>query len=93
MGQYVPDHEGVVRAEKLPSRASLSAGIFERRRPLASSAKTSGSVVPLMSASIIARPEAPSTRVATEESLMPASCKTFSRRWTSSARSSICLLR
>ena len=93
VGQYVPGHEGVVIRE-VPFE-----GLFERwdlraqRSPLANSAKTSGSVVPLTSASIIARAEAPSTRVATEESLMPASWSIFSRRWTSSARSCICFLR
>lgn len=38
-----------------------------------SSAKTSGSCVPRISASTIVRPETPSTLDATEESLMPAS--------------------
>ena len=36
-----------------------------------------------------ALPEAPSTRVATQESFIPASWSTFSRRWTFLVRSSI----
>ena len=57
VGQNVCDHEGVLR-RKVPFE-----GLFERRDLLAqtplgqSSAKTSGSVVALRSASIIARPE------------------------------------
>ena len=41
----------------------------------------------------IARPEAPSTSEATEESFTPASCSTLSNRCPSRVRSSICALR
>ena len=44
-------------------------------------------------ASMILRDEALQTSEATELSLMPASCRTFSRRWISLARASIWVLR
>ena len=44
-------------------------------------------------ASSIARPDTPSTLDATEDSLIPASWSTLSRRCTSRVRSSICALR
>ena len=68
---------------KRPWSASRNAGIFLRSAPLASSARTSGSWVPEISASSICRADTPSTSEATEESLIPASCKVFSTRWTS----------
>src|SRR5262249_50318444 len=58
---------------KRPSSASLSAGIFVRSLPRASSASSSGSVVPWQSASRIARPETPRMSVATQSSLIPVS--------------------
>jgi hypothetical protein len=79
VGQYLAHHEGVMGGEVSLPRASRSAGSLERRRPRANSASTSGSVVPLTSASSIALPEAPSTLVATQESLMAASWSTFFR--------------
>src|SRR6266508_1602178 len=64
---------------KWPSSASRSAGSLRRSAPLASSARTAGSWVPVISASSIARPDTPRTRLATEESLMPASSSTLCR--------------
>jgi hypothetical protein len=46
-----------------------------------------------MSASIIARPDWVRTFEATEVSLIPASCSTFSSRWISAARASLWVLR
>ena len=87
MGQYVADHEGVV------SREVSFEGLLERRDlraqtplgQLRQNFRVGGAAKQRLEQ--IARPEAPSTRVATEESLIPASCKTFSRRWTSWALS------
>jgi len=42
---------------------------------------------------MIARPDWVRTLEATEVSLIPASCSTFSSRWISAARASICVLR
>ena len=78
---------------KRPWSASRKAGIFLRSVPFASSARISGSCVPEISASSIRRAETPSTSEATEESLIPASCKVFSTRWTSRTRSWIFALR
>ena len=78
---------------KRPWSASRSAGSFARSLPRARSASSSGSCVPETSASSIRRPETPSTLEATEESLIPPSCRVFSKRWTSRVRSSICALR
>jgi hypothetical protein len=76
-----------------PANASRNAGSLVRSRPLANAASTAGSWVPATRASSIARPEAPMTSVATLESLIPASCKTLSSRWTSRLRSWIWVLR
>jgi hypothetical protein len=70
------DEQRVV-ATKPPSQRLAELGKLARSRPLASSASTWGSRSPATSASSIARPEAPSTSVATESSLMPASSKVF----------------
>ena len=78
---------------KRPSSASRSAGSLRRSVALASLARSSGSWVPETSASSIARPETPSTLEATEESLIPASWRTFSSRCTSRVRSWIFALR
>jgi hypothetical protein len=53
---------------------------FLAQLPQARSARTSGSVVPATKASSMARPEAPSRRVATEVSLIPVSSSTLWRR-------------
>ena len=68
-------------------------GIFLRKLPFASSARISGSCVPEINASSIRRADTPSTSEATEESLIPASCKVFSTRCTSRVRSWIFALR
>ena len=65
MGEQVLDEQGVV-ARKAPSSACRSAGSLRRSLPLASSASAAGSLFPWHSSSSIARPEAPSTLVATE---------------------------
>ena len=72
-GRGSPRRSARAGASKRPSSASLSAGIFARSLPLASSASTSGSVVPATSASSIARPETPRMSVATQSSLIPVS--------------------
>jgi hypothetical protein len=80
-------------ASKRPSSASRSAGSFLRSLPLASSASTTGSVVPRQSASSIARPEAPSISLATQSSLIPLSARILCSRFASRWRSWICALR
>jgi hypothetical protein len=62
---------------KRPARACRNAGSLRRSAPRARSAKTSGSRVPWVRASSMARPETPSTLLATEANLMPASSRTF----------------
>src|SRR5215217_4614315 len=62
-----------------PANASRSAGSLLRSRPLANAASTAGSCVPATRASSIARPETPSTSVATLDNLIPASCRTLTR--------------
>jgi hypothetical protein len=52
---------------------------------LASSASIPGSRSPAIRAASIARPETPSTSVATESSLMPASSRSCWMRWPSAA--------
>jgi hypothetical protein len=61
--------------------------------PFASSASLAPSRSPAISASIIARPDWVRTPKATDVSLIPASCRTFSKRWISAARASLCALR
>jgi hypothetical protein len=60
---------------------------------LANAASTCGSWVPATRASSIARPETPMMSVATLESLIPASWRTLSSRWTSRVRSPVWVLR
>jgi hypothetical protein len=79
--------EGMVLVEATLSSPRSAGGSSSRRRRLASSASTAGSRSPATIASSIARPETPVMSVATEESLIPASSSSFSRRWTSLARS------
>ena len=59
-----------------------------RARPWASSASTFGLRCPAISASIIARPDTPSTSVSTEEILIRASSSSFSIRCLTRVRSS-----
>jgi hypothetical protein len=61
--------------------------------PIARSASFAPSRSPPISASIIARPDWVSNLEATEVSLIPASCSTFSSRWISAARASLWVLR
>ena len=70
-----------------PRNACRSAGIFARSRPLASSASASGSSWPSIIARSMARPESPSTSVATLPSLMLASSSTFWMRLATDPRS------
>ncbi len=74
---------------KLPVRAWTRAGVLGRIRPLASCAMTCASSWPLMSASSIARPEAPKISVATALILIPASWSSFSNPWASRLRSTV----
>ena len=78
---------------KRPSNASLSAGSFWRSLPLARSASTAGSVVPVTSASSIARPEVPRMSEATQSSLIPVSSKILCSRFASRCRSPLYALR
>ena len=55
--------------------------------PRASSASTAGSVVPWANASNIARPDCPRMSVATDASLIPASCSSLCTRLTARCRS------
>jgi hypothetical protein len=64
-----------------PVNASVRTGIFDRNRRCARSANAAGSVVPAINASNIDRLDWPMMSVATEDSLIPASCSSFSRRW------------
>jgi hypothetical protein len=59
-----------------------------RARPRASSASTFGLRCPAISASIIARPDTPSTSVSTDEILIRASSSSFSIRCLTRVRSS-----
>jgi hypothetical protein len=74
-------------AVEVARSAACSSGSLTRRRPLASSAMAAGSQLPPMRAASIARPDTPRMSVATDDSLMPASSSTFSRRWTWRVRS------
>ena len=76
-----------------PVNASVRAGIFERILRLARSASVAGSRWPAISASSIARPETPVIWEATEDSLMPASSRSFSSRCTSRVRSRVITVR
>ena len=78
---------------KRPCSASRSAGSFARSLPSARSASTSGSVVPAISASSIARPDLPRMSEATQSSLMPVSSSSLCKRPASRWRSWICALR
>src|SRR5262249_46687378 len=71
------------RGSNRPSRASRSAGILARILPFARSARISGSVVPAISASSIARPDLPRMSVATQSSLMPVSSSALCSRFVS----------
>jgi hypothetical protein len=77
---------GVVVIEA-SGRAWTRAARLTRIRPRASSASSVGSRCPAMSASIIARPETPMMSVATVESLIRASSRSFSSRCTCRERS------
>ena len=60
---------------------------------MARSASRPGLRSPAISASIIARPETPSSLLATESILIPASSSTLASRWLSAVRCSISRLR
>ena len=71
-----------------PCRARSRSARRARARPRASSASTFGLRRPAVSASIIARPDTPSTSVSTEEILIRASSSSFSIRCLTRVRSS-----
>src|SRR3954447_16372066 len=71
-----------------PCRARCRVARLRRARPRASSASTVGLRCPAISASIIARPETPSTSVSTDEILIRASSSSFSIRCLTRVRSS-----
>jgi hypothetical protein len=89
VGYYLAHHEGMMGGEaplkSVPERGQLGAKTApgQLRQCLWIGGPANQSVCAK------ALPEAPSTRVATEESFIPASWSTFSRRWTSLVRSSI----
>ncbi len=83
--------QGVVSPE-VPRECLFELGDLVAQH-LAISASTFGSRSPAIRASIIARDEALHTVDATEVSLIPASWRTFSRRWISRARASTWVLR
>lgn len=72
-----------------PFNASMSSGILTRRRRFARSAIASVTVRPSMRAWSIARPDTPMMSLATDDSLIPASSRSFSRRWISLDRSAV----
>jgi hypothetical protein len=67
--------------------AGRNAGSFFRKAPRARSASVAGAVVPATRASGMARPETPSTSVATAASLMSASSNTLCSRLMARERS------
>ena len=81
VGEQAGDEDTVMADSNRLASASWSCGIFFRIRPLASSARTTGSVTPPSSASSIARADTEYTAEATLVSLIPASWSTFSNRW------------
>ncbi len=76
-----------------PCKARFSSGILPRNCFLASSASVSGSSQPATIAPSMARPETPSTSLATLASLMLASSSTLWMRLTTAARSRISSVR
>ena len=76
-----------------PVNATVSWAVFLRRLIRARPANVWGSVCPATRLSRIARPDTPMMSVATEDSLIPASCRTRSSRLTSRARSRVNVLR
>ncbi len=93
MGEKLGDERGVVLGAKAAGERLLELGIFERSRPRASWASTTGSVVPATRASSMARADFENACEATEVSLTPAPCSTFSTRWMALVRSSDWALR
>ena len=71
---------------KCPVNASCRALILARIRVRASCARTEGSRSPAISAASIARPDTPKMSLATTDSLMPASSRSFSARCFSAVR-------
>ena len=78
-----------VWAVNRPVNASVRAGIFDRIRRFARSAIAAGSIFPSISASSTAQLDWPMISVATEDSLIPASSRIFSRRWIWRTRSTV----
>jgi len=93
VGEKLGDERGVVLGAKAAGERLLELGIFERSRPRASWASTTGSVVPATRASSMARADFENASDATEVSLTPAPCSTFSTRWMALVRSSDWALR
>jgi hypothetical protein len=62
-------------------------------RRWAISASTAGSRWPAINASSMARPDIPTMSVATDDSLIPASSRSFSSRWISLALARVTVVR
>ena len=92
VGEDRPDPGRVQPVEAALERL-LERGQLLAQAALANSASTCGSVVPAISASSIARPEAPRMSVATQSSLIPVSSSALCSRFASRERSWICALR
>ena len=73
--------------------AKTADAILRRSTPRARSASRPGLRSPAISASIISRPDSPSSLLATESILIPASSSTLESRWPSAVRCSISRLR
>ncbi len=72
-----------------PVRAWVNAGIFTRNCRTDRSASAAASRCPATIAARIARPDTPVMSVATTDSLIPASSRTFSKRWASRVRARV----
>src|SRR6266511_2208479 len=73
--------------------ASTSRSVLDRSRPLARAASSTGSLTPASNADRIARADLEYACEATEVSLIPASCMTFSNRWIARVRSCVIAVR
>jgi hypothetical protein len=82
VGKRQPDQQPMMVAEAAPQRLA-QLGELGAQPALGQLGSTPGSRSPATRALRIARPETPSTSVATESSLMPASSRVFWMRWHS----------
>ena len=92
MVDHLATHNGMVGTE-VASEGLLELGDLRPHPTQGQVGQHDGLRSPAIRASMILRDEALHTSEATELSLMPASWRTFSRRWISLARASIWVLR